>query len=134
MCDALRDLVPFVQFKKREKHPWRSVTFSKVLGFACNFTKVTLLHGCLPRFLNCTNSTKWRNATHVMKTFRSVLYMTRTLVCNALQTNVMKDVTCLRHYKVTKCEKLMLSSHKDQSMDLHFKSIMSFLHDGNIVL
>ena len=31
-CDALRDLVPFVQFKKREKHPWRSVTFSKVAG------------------------------------------------------------------------------------------------------
>ena len=21
VCDALRDLVPFVQFKKREKHP-----------------------------------------------------------------------------------------------------------------
>ena len=32
VCDALRDLVPFVQFKKREKHPWRSVTFSKVAG------------------------------------------------------------------------------------------------------
>ena len=29
---ALRDLVPFVQFKKREKHPWRSVNFSKVIG------------------------------------------------------------------------------------------------------
>ena len=28
-CDALRDLVAFVQFKKREKHPWRSVDFSK---------------------------------------------------------------------------------------------------------
>ena len=28
--DALRDLVLFVQLKKREKHPWRSVTFSKV--------------------------------------------------------------------------------------------------------
>ena len=27
--DALRDLVPFVQFKKREKHPWKSVIFSK---------------------------------------------------------------------------------------------------------
>ena len=26
---ALRDLVPFVQLKKREKHPWRSATFSK---------------------------------------------------------------------------------------------------------
>ena len=23
-CDALRDLVPFVQFKKREKHLWRN--------------------------------------------------------------------------------------------------------------
>ena len=33
ICDALRDLVLFVQFKKREKHPWMSVTFSKVAGF-----------------------------------------------------------------------------------------------------
>ena len=28
ICDVLRYLVPFLQFKKREKHPWRSVTFS----------------------------------------------------------------------------------------------------------
>ena len=33
MCGALRDLVTFVQFKKRENHPWRSVNFSKVAGF-----------------------------------------------------------------------------------------------------
>ena len=26
----LRDLVTFVQFKKREQHSWRSVTFNKV--------------------------------------------------------------------------------------------------------
>ena len=32
ICGALRDLIPFVQVKKREKHPWRSVTFSKVAG------------------------------------------------------------------------------------------------------
>ena len=25
--DGLRNLVSFVQFKKREKHPWRNVTF-----------------------------------------------------------------------------------------------------------
>ena len=31
--DALRDLIPFVQFRKHGKHPWRSVTFSKVAGF-----------------------------------------------------------------------------------------------------
>ena len=27
-----RDLAPFLQFKKREKHPPKSVTFSKVAG------------------------------------------------------------------------------------------------------
>ena len=45
--------LPFIQFKKREKHPWKSVTFSKVAGL-----KVTLLHGCFSRFLNCTKSRK----------------------------------------------------------------------------
>ena len=42
-CDALLDLVPFVQFKKGEKHPWRSVS----------------------RFLNCTNGTKSRNPSQM---------------------------------------------------------------------
>ena len=37
VCDALRDLVAFVQFKKREKHPWRSVNFSKVAGFSITY-------------------------------------------------------------------------------------------------
>ena len=27
-CDALRDLVQFVQSKKHKTHPWSSVTFS----------------------------------------------------------------------------------------------------------
>ena len=45
-CDIFRDLVTFVQFKKREKHPWRSVIFSKVAGLL----KVTLLQGCFSRF------------------------------------------------------------------------------------
>ena len=33
ICDVLHDLLLFVQFKKHEKHPWRSVIFSKVAGF-----------------------------------------------------------------------------------------------------
>ena len=41
ICGTLSDLVPFIQIKKCEKHPWRSVTFIKVAGL-----KVTLLHGC----------------------------------------------------------------------------------------
>ena len=32
MCDALLDLVRYVQFKKREKYPWRRDTFSKDEG------------------------------------------------------------------------------------------------------
>ena len=31
--NALYDLVVFVQFKRREKRPQRSVTFSKAAGF-----------------------------------------------------------------------------------------------------
>ena len=31
--ETLRDLVPFVQFKKLEKHLWMSVTSSKAAGY-----------------------------------------------------------------------------------------------------
>ena len=37
ICGALRNLVAFVQFKKREKHPWRSVNTPPWV--------LTLLHG-----------------------------------------------------------------------------------------
>ena len=50
LCGALRDLVPFVQFEKYEKHPWRSVLFRCRLNPA-TLLKVTLLHGCFSRFL-----------------------------------------------------------------------------------
>ena len=56
ICDVLRDLVSFVQIKKREKHPWRSVTFSTV----------TLLHGYFSRFLIEQISTKSSNASHII--------------------------------------------------------------------
>ena len=34
-CNYLRDFVQSLQFKKREKQPWKSVTL------ACNFTKIS---------------------------------------------------------------------------------------------
>ena len=40
-CDALHDLVAFVQFKKREKHPWRSANFSKVSKSLITFEKIS---------------------------------------------------------------------------------------------
>ena len=49
--NALRNLAPFIQFKKREKYPWRSVT--------------TRLHLCISCFLNCINGTKSRKASHI---------------------------------------------------------------------
>ena len=47
ICDAL---VQFVQFKTRDVA-----------------LKVTLLHGCFSRFLNCTNGTKYRNALYYVQ-------------------------------------------------------------------
>ena len=63
-CHALCDLVSFVQFKKREKQPWRIVTFSKVAGFQpATLLKVTRLHGCFSSFSNCENGAKSCNAS-----------------------------------------------------------------------
>ena len=59
-------MVPFAQFKKRRKHPWRSVSFSKVSGLKhATLLKLTLLYRCFPCFLNCINGTKSRNAPHI---------------------------------------------------------------------
>ena len=66
MCGALRNLVAFAQFNKREKHSWMSVNFGKVTGWKpATLLKLTLLHRCFSRFLNCTNTTKSHNAPHV---------------------------------------------------------------------
>ena len=56
MGDVSRDLVLFVQFEKHEKHPYWSVTLA--IG-------VILLHGYFSRFLNYTDGTKSRNASHI---------------------------------------------------------------------
>ena len=58
VCEALHDLVPFVQFKKREKHPWRSVTFSKVEYHS----SMSVLH-----VFNRTNCAKSCKASHMIK-------------------------------------------------------------------
>ena len=42
--DALRDLAPYVQFNKREKHPWRRVSFSKASHIAISYKLCDALH------------------------------------------------------------------------------------------
>ena len=47
-CDALRDLVPFAKFKKREKHPWRSVkTLYPHLILRLRWKKILLKKKCV---------------------------------------------------------------------------------------
>ena len=46
ICDALRTLVPFVQFKKLGKLSWRPFTFNKVT----TLLNVKLLHECFSLF------------------------------------------------------------------------------------
>ena len=52
ICDVLRDLVPFVQYKKLENHLWRSVTFNKLQARACNFNKGNIPPWVFFTFLN----------------------------------------------------------------------------------
>ena len=54
--DALKDLVAFVQLKNMKN------THGEVLLLVL---KVTLLHRCFSRFLNCTNATKSRKASQI---------------------------------------------------------------------
>ena len=61
----MRDLVPFAQFEKRKKHPWRTVTL----------LKVTLVHGSFSRFANCTNGIKSHKASQIQ-------YLTHFSLCH----------------------------------------------------
>ena len=51
ICDVLRDLVPFEQFKKREN------THGGVLFLAKLQT--------ISKYAKCTNGNKWRNASNI---------------------------------------------------------------------
>ena len=59
ICDALRDLLPFVQFKKRENiHGGILLLVKLTLLLALLLLKATFHHGYFLCFLNCTNCNK----------------------------------------------------------------------------
>ena len=60
---VMRDLVPFVKFKKLEKRSWRSVPLLKPE----TLLKATLIHGCFSRFLNCTNGRTSRKSSYMFR-------------------------------------------------------------------
>ena len=57
----MRNLVLLVQFKKRENTHGVVLLLVKLQALL----KVTLIHECFSRFLNCTNGTKLRKASHI---------------------------------------------------------------------
>ena len=109
ICDPVRDLLPFVQFKKRGKHSWGSVTFSKVADKA----KPTLLHRYFSRFLNYTNSIKSRKTFQIVFTYHlpspvllsllnkgCVSYIFTNLFCMSKRKNLWSKEKCfLFHFE-----------------------------------
>ena len=106
----MRDLVPFVQFKKRKKHPWKSVTFSKV-----TLLKIALLHGCFLRFLNCEHGTKSRNAPQ--------LFLCFTWIPSAeVSTLAIRNVCENLHDGLVECRM------QPESVDVHLPRVTKEVH------
>ena len=59
---VLGDLLLFVQFKNHEK-----THGGVLLLYFATLLKLTPVHGCCSRFLNCTNGTKSRNTSHILE-------------------------------------------------------------------
>ena len=64
ICDALRNLVPFLQFKKHEIMHGRVLLLVKLQAKSYNFTESNTAPLVLFTFLNCINGTKSRKAFH----------------------------------------------------------------------
>ena len=72
-CDSFCDLVPFIQFKKREKHPQKSDTFSKVAGLTFTVDSFEIFE--IGNSCNSVNlKTTFTQRFHKVLLTRSVLY------------------------------------------------------------
>ena len=107
MCDALRNLAPLVKFKKNEKHPWRSITFSKSLNPATLLVKVALLHWYFSRFLNCANDTK---VSHIVNGFAEHIRFNPYVVFPLLISTI---IICFWVIQVVKSSRSWLNSSSD---------------------
>ena len=82
----MRDLVRFMQFKKRKNTHGELLLLVKLQ--AATLIKVTLPHGCFSRFLNCTNSTKSRKASHRKHNFELIVRQETCDSCLALKQSI----------------------------------------------
>ena len=75
----------FVQFNKREKHPWKSVTF-------CTLLKATLFLGCFSRFLNCATGIKSRKASQQLSQLFCKNYLCGTQVYSFFLLRTLQNI------------------------------------------
>ena len=110
-------LVPFVQFKKREQHPWRIVTFRPAI-----LLKVTLLHRCFSHFLNCTNGVRSRKASHISE----VGTQERTFYKCILLNSIIDFILLVNHLSGRPLHTLAVN----RRTELHYNLGLSLLHSG----
>ena len=114
-CDALRDLVPFVQFLKREKHP------------------ETLLHGCFLCFWNYTKGTKlrnvpqftWKNLSNSKTTLPSN-FTKKKLHCRSFSTHSVKflqNSIFTEHFQPTALEYKLWQQENEKELFLIITNI-----------
>ena len=76
-------LIPFVQFV--QFHPW---VFHGGMLQPATLLKVSLLHGCFSRILNCINGTKSRNASQMIQIFHGFANFNLLKLFNSFLANV----------------------------------------------
>ena len=75
ICDALRNLVPFVKFKKPEK---RVLLYTELQAEPCSFTKSNTPPLVFSTFFNCTNNTRFPKAFHINITVGPKIQVTQS--------------------------------------------------------
>ena len=106
-------------FKKHEKHRWRSATFSKVAGY------VTLLHCSFSRYSNWKNDTKSRNASHLSLSWDCSLFLNWIERCANFEKVFFQVVIC--NCSNSNQIKLMISCKKS-SMIPFFVEVIKVIH------
>ena len=91
ICGALHDLVPFAQFKKPEKHPWRSKINTRAwVFFTSNFTKINTPPWVFFMFFKLY---KWYQIAQCTTYTPSIIYSFKIKSCHRKMCETCSNVT-----------------------------------------
>ena len=115
ICDALRNLVLLVQFKKRENTHGVVLLLVKLQALL----KVTLIHECFSRFLNCTNGTKLRKASHIYP--EEIFWGTVVFSVKAIPSPSLRRTIALETDKAKKVDLMRVTKEEKVNMMISWK-------------